>query len=173
MNVPRRSGAIFRWIVLLSLMLGPMVNEAHGAPVEIIVNPAQSAVPMDRSLLRAIFSLRLRAWPGGAPIRVFVLPDDDPLNAEFCRDKLGTYPYVLREAWDRMVFTGTALAPTVVRTEKEMRERVESTPGAIGYIGGGSSRMSSPPLTGLSLVWVRVEPEPTGLPQSKAAKAGA
>jgi ABC-type phosphate transport system substrate-binding protein len=139
-NPPRRSGVIFRWILLLLLVLGPLFSEAHGGPVEIIVNPAQSAIAIDRTLLRAIFSLRLRAWPGGTPIRVFVLSDEDPLNAQFCREILGTYPYVLREAWDRMVFTGTALAPTVVKTEKEMRERVENTPGAIGYIGGGSSR---------------------------------
>jgi hypothetical protein len=33
-----------------------------------------------------------------------------------------------------MVFTGTGFAPTVVQTEKEMIERVRSTPGAIGYV---------------------------------------
>jgi hypothetical protein len=33
-----------------------------------------------------------------------------------------------------LVFTGTGLAPTVVGSEREMRERVRSTPGAIGYV---------------------------------------
>jgi hypothetical protein len=44
------------------------------------------------------------------------------------------YSYVLRRAWDRMVFTGTGFAPTVVQSEREMIERVRSTPGAIGYV---------------------------------------
>jgi ABC-type phosphate transport system substrate-binding protein len=105
-----------------------------GIVVDVIVNPDESRVSIDRDLLRGIFSMRVRAWPGGEPIRVFVLPDDDQLSDDFCRDLLGTYPYVLRAAWDRLVFTGTGLAPTVVKSEEEMRRRVLATPGAIGYV---------------------------------------
>ena len=65
---------------------------------------------------------------------MFVLPDDDPLSDVFYRERLGMYSYVLRRAWDRMVFTGTGLAPTVVQSEQEMIERVRSTRGAIGYV---------------------------------------
>ncbi len=53
------------------------------------------------------------------------------------------YSYVLRAAWDRMVFTGTGLAPTVVRSEEEMRRRVRETPGAIGYVSDGMARYCS------------------------------
>jgi hypothetical protein len=102
--------------------------------VQIIVNPAQATAPIDRTLLRAIFTMRLRQWPDGTPVHVFVLPDQDEATALFCREQLGTYPYVMRSTWDRMVFTGTGLAPTVVGSEREMRERVHSTPGAIGYV---------------------------------------
>jgi len=102
--------------------------------VQIIVNPGVAKVDLDRDLLRAIFTMRLRAWPGGAPVRVFVLPDNDPLSDRFYREQLGMYSYVLRAAWDRMVFTGTGLAPTVVASEEEMRRRVRETPGAIGYV---------------------------------------
>jgi hypothetical protein len=55
------------------------------------------------------------------------------------------YSYVLRRAWDRMVFTGTGFAPTIVRSEAEMIERVRSTPGAIGYV---SKRERSESLNG-------------------------
>jgi hypothetical protein len=78
--------------------------------------------------------MRVREWPDGSPIRVFVLPDDNPLSDTFYRERLGMYSYVLRRAWDRMVFTGTGFAPTVVRSEQEMIERVRSTPGAIGFV---------------------------------------
>ena len=101
---------------------------------EVIVSPSLTSVTLDRSLLRGVFTMRVRQWPDGSPIRVFVLPDDDPLSDLFYRERLGMYSYVLRRAWDRMVFTGTGFAPTVVQSEGEMLERVRSTPGAIGYV---------------------------------------
>ena len=102
--------------------------------VDVILSPSLTDVPLDRSLLRAVFTMRVREWPDGTPIRVFVLPDDNPLSDRFYREQLGMYSYVLRRAWDRMVFTGTGFAPTVVRSEQEMKERVRSTPGAIGFM---------------------------------------
>jgi hypothetical protein len=117
---------------MLISMGAPAFADSQSA--EIIVNPALERVPLNRSLLRAIFTMQLRAWPNGPPVRVFVLPDNNPLSDRFYREQLGIYSYMLRAAWDRMVFTGTGLAPTVVQSEREMRERVLSTPGAIGYV---------------------------------------
>jgi hypothetical protein len=78
-------------------------------------------------------------------VRVFVLPDNDPVSDRFYREQLGMYSYVLRSAWDRMVYTGTGLAPTVVHSEEEMRRRVLATPGAIGYVSRGRGSSSTPP----------------------------
>lgn len=114
---------------------------------QVILGPGLEEVTLDRDLLRAIFTMRLRAWPNGPPVRVFVLPDSDPVSDRFYREQLGMYSYVLRAAWDRMVFTGTGLAPTIVRSEEEMRERVSTTPGAIGYVSshGNSFVHGRPP----------------------------
>lgn len=121
-------------LTALLLVLSSVASPLERAPsVDVIVSPSLTSTKLDRSLLRAVFTMRLRQWPDGSPVRVFVLPDDNPLSDQFYRERLGMYSYVLRRAWDRMVFTGTGLAPTVVRTEKEMIERVRSTPGAIGY----------------------------------------
>ena len=130
--------------LLLSVSCAASAQEtAVGA--QVIVSPSLSSVPLDRSFLRAVFAMRVRQWPDGSPVRVFVLPDDDPLSDRFYRERLGMYSYVLRRAWDRMVFTGTGFAPTIVRSEAEMIERVRSTPGAIGYV---SKRESSEFLIG-------------------------
>jgi hypothetical protein len=121
-------------LALLLLLACSMARPQHDAPVaEVIVSPSLQNIELDRRLLRAVFMMRVRQWPDGSPIRVFVLPDDDPLSDSFYREWLGMYSYVLRGAWDRMVFTGTGLAPTVVHSEEEMRRLVASTPGAIGY----------------------------------------
>jgi ABC-type phosphate transport system substrate-binding protein len=118
-------------LLMLSSSASPM---EPGPAVDVIMSPSLTSVSLDRSLLRAVFTMRMRQWPDGSTIRVFVLPDTDPLSDQFYRERLGMYSYVLRRAWDRMVFTGTGLAPTVVQTEREMIERVRSTPGAIGYV---------------------------------------
>ncbi len=101
-----------------------------------LVHPDRAAFEPDRSLLRALFTLRVTVWPDGQPVRVFVLPDRAQLHDEFVRERLGTYPYVLRSVWDRKVYTGVGLAPVEVGSEAEMTKRVMSTPGAIGYARG-------------------------------------
>jgi hypothetical protein len=123
-------------LLLLLLSIGAW-RESRAQSVEIIVNPSIANVQLDRDLLRAIFTMRLRSWPNGPPVRVFVLPDDNPVSDRFYREQLGMYSYVLRTAWDRMVYTGTGLAPTIVHSEEEMRARVLATPGAIGYVSRG------------------------------------
>lgn len=116
----------------LLLMLG---GPARADDTRLITSPEHDAAALDRTLVRAIFNGRLRQWPDGAPVRAFVMPDNSPEHARFCREVLGTYPYLLRNVWDRLVFTGTGIAPTTVDSEAEMRRRVQQTPGAIGYVG--------------------------------------
>jgi hypothetical protein len=128
--------ALQQLLAVLLLFVASTACPLESAPaVDVIVSPSLTSTKLDRSLLRSVFTMRLRQWPDGSPVRVFVLPDSDPLSDQFYRERLGMYSYVLRRAWDRMVFTGTGFAPTVVQTEKEMIERVRSTPGAIGYVG--------------------------------------
>lgn len=106
---------------------------AHAA--EVVVHPAQGqADAISRSLLRAIFGMRLRAWPDGTPVRVFVLHDDAPLHMDFCKSVLRMYPYQLRQNWDRLVYSGTGQPPIVVASEAELLAKVSTTPGAIGYV---------------------------------------
>ena len=59
----------------------------------------------------------------------------------FSKEKLNVFPYQLRAAWDRLVFSGTGQAPNTVSSSEEMLAKVASTPGAIGYLT--KSRMDS------------------------------
>jgi len=78
--------------------------------------------------------MRTLTWPDGSNIQVFVLDDNDQEHISFCKHILGMLPYQLRRIWDRQVFSGTGIAPILVTSEQEMRERVAQTEGAIGYI---------------------------------------
>lgn len=143
-NGTRRGGRrLLCAMALLALLSGPAAADDD---VQIITSPEHDARGLDPGFVRAAFMMRQRQWPDGTPLRVFVLPDRDSLHAQFTRQELGTYPYVLRGLWDRLVYTGTGFAPTVVQTEQEMLEKVHATRGAIGYARvahGGALRGST------------------------------
>lgn len=90
----------------------------------------------DRSDLRAVFTLRKRLWSSGAPVTVYVLPDAHPVHDEFVKTRLHLYPYQLRQIWNRLVFSGTGVAPVELQTEGEIIEAVRNNPNAIGYVDG-------------------------------------
>lgn len=102
--------------------------------VEMIVHPAMSVQTLPVNTVRSMFGMRQLAWPDGTPVRVFVLPDQQALHSNFCREILNIYPYQLHQSWNRLVYSGTGQAPTEVATEQEMLVRVAATPGSIGYV---------------------------------------
>jgi len=102
--------------------------------VTIIVNPSVTISAASQNAVRAMFAMKLLQWPDGQPVRVFVLPDDNPLHRTFCKEALDIYPYQLRQTWDRQIYSGTGQAPTEVGSEEEMLKKVASTPGALGYV---------------------------------------
>jgi hypothetical protein len=115
--------------LLMILIVSPMAYAQ-----QVYVNSGVSQPPNDRQTLRAIFSMRLRTWPDGTPITVFVLAMTNPVHVDFCKEVLGVFPHQLQRAWDRLVYSGTGQAPVEVNSLEEMQRRVRETPGAIGYL---------------------------------------
>ncbi|MGH8584127.1 MAG: hypothetical protein ACREWG_15400 [Gammaproteobacteria bacterium] len=123
-----------RWLagtVLLLVLWPAYVAEPQTSAY---ANKPDLAVLASREQLLEIFFLRKSKWANGDKIRVFVLPDRHPLHIRFVKEVLGVYPYQLRAAWDRMLYSGTGVPPTVVNTIDEMRRSVDGTSGAIGYL---------------------------------------
>lgn len=101
---------------------------------EVITNSSVNSERLSVSTLRAMFGMRLRNWADGTPITVFVLQASSPVHIGFTKNVLKMFPHQLQRSWDRLVFSGTGQAPTIVRSVNEMKEKVASTPGAVGYI---------------------------------------
>ncbi len=119
-------------ITLLLLVSSPVQAQT------LIAHPEQEHSQLSRTSLRAMFAVRLTQWPDGTPVRVFVLKDNNPTHIQFCKSVLGMFPYQLRKIWDRQVFSGTGIEPTVLDSEQEMLSRVAKTKGAIGYLENNS-----------------------------------
>ncbi len=145
----------FRWLFLILILsqdaLSQAENEAPAHPHSAIINEPQSAQQSDTVIahpslntqelslnqLRSIFSLRARQWPDGTPITVFVYRDEKPAHRQFLLSTLKMLPHQLRRQWDRYIYSGIGQGPVVVDSQKEMLNKVKSTPGGIGYIEGG------------------------------------
>lgn len=121
------------WTFTALLAVG-LLWSAPAPAVDVVVHAAQPDSAVSRSLVRGIFGMRVRAWPDGAPLHVFVLDDAQPLHQEFCKSVLQMYPYQLRQNWDRLLYSGTGQPPVVVASEEELLQRVAQTPGSIGYV---------------------------------------
>lgn len=123
-------------ILAVGISLAPTARTAPNGSQEIavIVHPDSKVDALSKTGVRAIFGMRNRTWPSGAPIAVFVLRDNDPAHAAFTKKVLKTFPYNLRQIWDRRIYSGTGQSPITVDNEKKMRERVSRTANSIGYI---------------------------------------
>ena len=102
--------------------------------VDLVINRDIDYETVSRNTLRSIFSMRTTQWPNGAPIRVFVMGDKTSQHADFSKQVLGVFPHQLRRAWNRQIYSGMGQAPIKVKTEAEMLQQIENTPGAIGYL---------------------------------------
>ena len=116
------------------LILCTLLISAHSNAADVIVNPHVSQSTISQNTLRAIFGMRLLQWPNGEPITVFVLPLKSHVHESFIKERLGVFPHQLERSWDLLVFSGTGQPPISVKSEKEMRQRIAETPGAIGYL---------------------------------------
>lgn len=123
------------------IFMGACMLSLATPATEIIVNKgsvARNSISLKE--VRAIYSMRLRKWPDGVPVSVFVLPEGSEAHSEFCKNTLRIFPHQLKAAWERLVYSGTGAGPVVVRSEQEMIEAVAATPGAIGYIEKSTER---------------------------------
>lgn len=116
------------WLALSLLLCAPVLAQ------EVIVNAGVANRSVSQSTVRAIFSMRMRQWQDGRPVKVFVLPDQNSVHVSFAKSRLNTFPHQLRRSWDLLVYSGSGQAPTVVESPTEMLKKVSSTAGAIGYL---------------------------------------
>ncbi|WP_156948294.1 type 2 periplasmic-binding domain-containing protein [Marinobacterium jannaschii] len=119
----------FTLFILLSAFSYRAVAESM-----VITHPKVPLEAVSKQFLLSVFATQNKFWSNGLPIQVFVLPDEHPLHVEFAKGTLGVFPYQLRNIWDRVIDAGAGITPEQVVSPAEMMRRVQSTPGAVGYL---------------------------------------
>lgn len=130
----------FRWQIVL-LVITCYITPVYAAEkadqaIEIYVHHSTPDKVYSLSDVRAIFAMRKNRWPDGEKIQVFVLPDNNSYHRQFSKSKLKMFPHQLRRIWDRLIFSGIGHAPIEINSLEEMKAKIESTPGSIGYLKG-------------------------------------
>lgn len=126
-NIQRHAGISLVLLVMLCWM-------SMSGAAQLIGNASLPFGSVTRNEARLLFLMRRPQWPDGQAVHVFVLAEDHPQHQSFCKENLQIYPRKLRQAWERRLYSGTGQASLTVESEKEMLQRVSTTPGAIGYL---------------------------------------
>lgn len=135
MNVFPRRGWSGAALLLAALLFTSSSLAGALEPVMIAITaPSTGEKAISLGTLRAMFGMRLHKWPDGTPVKVFVYRDGAPEHVAFSKQVLQVFPHQLRQAWDRLVFSGLGQYPEQVSSAQEMLAKVAATPGAIGYI---------------------------------------
>ena len=100
----------------------------------LLVHQAHAQTIISQDSLRAIYSMRQRAWPDGTPVTVFMYAADSELHRNFCLRDLELFPYQLQRVWDVLIYSGAGQSPVRVKSKDEMLKKISSTVGAIGYV---------------------------------------
>lgn len=123
----------FTYCILIGLLLA---NHACAEGQFVVIAHRDAAVErIDADQTAQIFLKQIQTWSDGRAIQPIDLKPDAPLRAEFYKKISGRSPGQLRAYWARQAFTGMGSPPRQAASVEEMTRIVQSTPGAIGYVG--------------------------------------
>ncbi|NOX76615.1 MAG: phosphate ABC transporter substrate-binding protein [Gammaproteobacteria bacterium] len=102
--------------------------------VVIIVHPSNPLTEISTDDVKKIYLGKKKFFPGGGN----VIPGEQPSNTEshkfFYDSIIGKSETELRSYWSRRIFSGKGTPPKVIGYDRIVKERVASTPLAMGYI---------------------------------------
>lgn len=117
-----------RWLKSLAMTACLAALPAVAEELVVIVNVQNPASRMFTEQAAQFFL-------GKSPMFIPVdLPENSPLRAQFYQKVTGKEAGEVSAIWARLVFTGKAAAPRVVRSSADMKKAVAADPNAIGYI---------------------------------------
>lgn len=119
----------------LTLFLALAVTGATQADgFAVIVHPESRITTVSRAELSKIFLRRLRTWSDGtAALPVDQLPDRG-VRQRFSREVHGRSVVTVEVYWKRMIFSGRAVPPDELASDREVIDHVRTHPGAVGYV---------------------------------------
>lgn len=120
-------------MVFMTIFMLCFSVQANSAPV-VIYHQNIASEELSRSSLVRLYGMQKKVWQDGIPVKVYILPKNSQIHKDFVLKFLRMQPYQMNRLWHRLLFSGTGSVPEEVSSVDEIIEKVNSTPGAIGYI---------------------------------------
>ena len=117
-------------IVLVCLFVA---SGAIKAEIAIIAHPSVPIESLDKDMLFDVYRGDVQTWEDETKISVWDLGERGETRDGFY-DFIGKRPSRMKSLWMRKLLTGDGDPPDVAESEKEMLEKIASTPGSIGYV---------------------------------------
>lgn len=135
---------ILKSLIVFALLLA--VPSAFAADVTIIANQDVPESSIDKPTLEKIYLGKKSQWSNGAAITPVTLKSG-PGHDAFLSQMIGKTPSQFNTFWKQAVFTGRGTPPQSFPNAAAMVSFVSSTPGAIGYVPGGTDTGGAKVLT--------------------------
>jgi ABC-type phosphate transport system substrate-binding protein len=146
----RAKPALVSFVAALALAVSlPRAPAADAPGFQMIVNPANPATVLDRRFVTDAFLKKVTRWPHDEAIRPADLESDSPVRRRFSEQVLRRSVAAVKTYWQQLVFSGRDVPPPELDGDWQVVRFVLKHPGAIGYVGPGTS------LEGTKVVMVR------------------
>lgn len=130
-----RQYQVFHRVALVILLLFPC---SLFAEVLVVTGANGPSIAMSRNQVCDVFTGKVKSLPNGINAIPIDQPEFNPLREEFY-SKVTNKPATQAKAnWAKLYFTGRGVPPREGTGSDDVKRIVNSTPGAIGYIGRSS-----------------------------------
>ena len=119
-------------LIILLTALTLLVGLSAHAQVSLIANQDVNASSVSVSKAKDLYSLSSSDL-NGMKVKLFDFQADNSAKKQFY-DALDLSQVSLRKIWLKAKLTGNGTPPEMTGTEEEMISKIESTPGAVGYV---------------------------------------
>jgi ABC-type phosphate transport system substrate-binding protein len=124
-----------RLLLLLLVLAGSGAGQLAGAAeLYVIVHASNTTQKLEKRDVVALFTGRLRNFPGGGAVQPYDHPAASKTRADFYRALTGMDLARINSYWARLLFTGQVQPPKALADDAAVLAMVRSNPQAIGYV---------------------------------------
>ena len=123
---------------VVGLALALVAGAAQAEQLAVIAHPSTKAAGISTDALAQIYLDKAKSLPDGTPAEPIDQPEGTPQREKFYLDVTSKDERALKSYWSKRMFTGKGKPPQVLPNDREVKEYVARTPGAIGYVNGGA-----------------------------------
>ena len=110
-----------------------MASTGSSAEIVVVAHSDVTADSLSRQRLTDYYTGDIRSWTDGTPLVVLDLQSRGKIRKVFYK-YLGKSPSRMKSIWMKNMLAGEGDPPEAMATEQELLEKVQATPGALGFV---------------------------------------